>query len=68
VRGEAADPRADIFAIGTILYEMVSGRRAFQGNSPMDDRSASLSGERGLSMSPVYSRNAVHGDRAIQER
>jgi serine/threonine protein kinase len=29
VRGLAVDPRADLFALGAILYEMVSGRRAF---------------------------------------
>jgi eukaryotic-like serine/threonine-protein kinase len=30
VRGQAADHRADIFAFGAILYEMLSGKRAFQ--------------------------------------
>ncbi len=30
VRGQPADHRADIFAFGTILYEMLSGKRAFQ--------------------------------------
>jgi serine/threonine-protein kinase len=42
VRGEAVDPRADIFAVGAILYEMVSGQRAFQGDSPADTMSAVL--------------------------
>jgi eukaryotic-like serine/threonine-protein kinase len=30
VRGQPADHRADIFAFGAILYEMVAGRRAFR--------------------------------------
>lgn len=33
VRGQAADHRSDIFAFGIILYEMLTGRRAFQGES-----------------------------------
>jgi serine/threonine-protein kinase len=42
VRGQAADPRSDIFATGAILYEMVTGQRAFQGASPADTMSAVL--------------------------
>ena len=30
VRGQATDHRADIFAFGAILYEMLAGKRAFQ--------------------------------------
>jgi serine/threonine protein kinase/tetratricopeptide (TPR) repeat protein len=30
VRGQTADQRADIFAFGAILYEMLAGKRAFQ--------------------------------------
>ena len=29
------DARSDIFAFGSVLYEMVTGQRAFQGESPM---------------------------------
>jgi eukaryotic-like serine/threonine-protein kinase len=31
VRGKTVDRRADIWAFGAVLYEMLSGRRAFQG-------------------------------------
>ena len=35
-RGQAADHRTDIFALGAILYEMLSGARAFTGDSPIE--------------------------------
>jgi serine/threonine-protein kinase len=42
VRGVTADHRADIFAFGVILYEMLSGRRAFRGETAMDTLTAIL--------------------------
>ena len=33
VRGENVDPRTDIFALGTIIYEMLTGNRAFKRGS-----------------------------------
>ena len=36
VRGKPADHRSDIFSFGSILYEMLSGKRAFHGDSPAD--------------------------------
>ena len=45
VRGKAADSRSDIFAFGAILYEMLSGKRAFHGDSPVDTMSAILKEE-----------------------
>lgn len=45
VRGKAADSRSDIFAFGAILYEMISGKRAFHGETPADTMSAILKEE-----------------------
>ena len=42
VRGQAADARSDIFSLGAVLYEMVSGRRAFQGDTAVETLNAIL--------------------------
>ncbi len=42
VRGQAADHRSDIFAFGAILYEMLTGKRAFHRVSAADTMSAIL--------------------------
>src|SRR6266851_4565453 len=42
VRGEHADHRSDIFSAGTILYEMLSGKRAFKASSSVETAYAIL--------------------------
>src|SRR5207237_5872336 len=42
IRGKGVDHRSDIFSFGAILYEMLSGRRAFHGESTADTMSAIL--------------------------
>jgi len=42
LRGRVADHRSDIFSFGAILYEMLSGNRAFRGESTADTMSAIL--------------------------
>jgi serine/threonine protein kinase len=42
VRGQAVDARADVFAFGAMLYEMVSGQRAFQRDTAADTMTAIL--------------------------
>jgi serine/threonine protein kinase len=42
VRGRPSDHRSDIFAFGAILYEMLSGKRAFQADTAADTMGAIL--------------------------
>src|SRR5438132_982255 len=42
LKGQRADHRSDIFSFGAILYEMLSGKRAFRGDSMAETMSAIL--------------------------
>jgi len=43
--GKPVDARSDIFSFGCVLHEMLTGKRAFQGNSPASVLSAVLRDE-----------------------
>ena len=45
VRGEVSDHRSDIFSFGAVLYEMLSGKRAFLASSQIETMSAILTQE-----------------------
>ena len=40
--GKTVDARTDIFSFGAVLYEMVTGQRAFQGDTPLSTLTAVL--------------------------
>jgi serine/threonine protein kinase len=42
LRGKTVDHRSDIFSVGAILYEMLTGRRAFHGETEVDTITAVL--------------------------
>ena len=44
-KGRPADKRSDVWAFGCVLYEMLAGRRAFEGDDMSDTMAAVLRGE-----------------------
>jgi serine/threonine protein kinase len=45
VKGQEADARSDIFSFGAVLYEMLTGRRAFRGETGAETMTAILRAE-----------------------
>ncbi len=66
VRGKALDSRSDLFSFGAILYEMVSGKRPFKGDSSIETMNAILKedppelSDSGLNVTPGLDRIIHH--------
>ena len=55
-QGKFVDARSDVFSFGAVLYEVLSGRRAFEGDSSVEVLSAVLRDDpRPLGASPIAS-------------
>lgn len=72
-RGERIDARTDIFSFGVVLYEMLSGKRAFQAQTSADTIAAILKEDPrpldGVELSPALERIVRHClEKSSQER
>ena len=76
VRGTAVDKRSDIWSFGVVLFEMLTGRRAFPGNEIADVLAAVLTREPDWTLLPAglspdvstLLRLCLHKDRAQRLR
>ena len=63
VRGESVDARTDIFSLGAVVYEMLSGKRAFPGTTVVESGHAILHDEPEplpAEVPPVVAQHVLH--------
>jgi serine/threonine protein kinase/Tol biopolymer transport system component len=58
-KGAVVDRRADLFAFGAVLYEMLTGRRAFQGDSVTETLASVLKAEPDWTLLPKSTPEAI---------
>jgi len=59
-KGYAADHRSDIWAFGCVLYEMLTGRRSFAGDTVSETLAAVLKEEPDVTRAPARVRRLLH--------
>ena len=52
-KGREADKRSDVWSFGAVLYEMLTGRRAFDGDDVSDTMASVLKSEPDWSIVPA---------------
>ncbi|HEX6791280.1 MAG TPA: protein kinase [Candidatus Krumholzibacteria bacterium] len=58
-RGKTVDKRSDVFAFGCVLYEMLTGRQAFEGDTISDTLASVLKTQPDLAMLPTETPRAI---------
>ena len=68
-RGQTTDRRTDVWAFGVVLFEMLTGQRAFQGDSAADALAAVIRADPGLDRLPSSTPSHVRAtiDRCLQK-
>jgi serine/threonine-protein kinase len=68
-RGKPVDKRADIWAFGVLLYEMITGRRPFHGETLSDTIASVLTGDPDLfGATSRHAARRPHADRTMPQR
>ena len=70
LEGKDADSRTDIFAFGAVVYEMVTGKRAFEGTSQASLIGAIMHSEPQpiSSLEPMTPAGLDYGNRRVREQ
>jgi Tol biopolymer transport system component len=59
-KGRAADKRSDVWAFGCVLFEMLTGKRAFEGDDVSDTLAAVIRGEPDWTALPATTPTPIH--------